>query len=114
GGPNLLFGMRLVAEANYTISAVQVHTGLVGGPATMAIWSHDPINDRPLQNVSGDGSYTQSTVITWQGAALPQPVNLLQGEVFWVVWGTPNGARTPLSTNTVGDVPYRGSFDGGQ
>jgi hypothetical protein len=113
GGPNLLFGMRLVAEANYSIAAVQVQTGLLNGPGTMAIYDHDAVNDRPNQNISGTGNYTQCNVISWQGAALPTAIAVTQGQVFWVVWGMPNGSRTPLSTNTVGDVPYRGSFDGG-
>jgi len=113
GGPNLLLGMRLVAQSAFTVAAVQVETGLQTGPGTMAIWSHDAVNDRPGSNVSGDGSYAQCPVIAWQGAVLPTPVSLTQGQVFWVVWGMPNGSRTPWSTNPVGDVPYRGSFDGG-
>jgi hypothetical protein len=113
GGPNLLFGMRLIAEANYTIAAIQVPTGLLDGPGSMAIYDHDAGNDRPNQNISGTGAYTQCRVISWQGAALPTPIAVTQGQVFWVVWGMPNGSRTPLSTNAVGDVPYRGSFDGG-
>lgn len=113
GGPNLLLGMRLVAEGNYTVSAIQVPTGLVSGPGSMAIFDHDAVNDRPNQNVSGSGIYTQSNVIAWQGASLPTPIAVTAGQVFWVVWGMPNGSRTPWSTNTVGDVPYRASFDGG-
>lgn len=113
GGPNLLIGMRLVAPANQTISAVQVETGLQTGAGSMAIWSHDAINDRPSSNASGDGAYSHCQVISWQGATLPTPVAVTTGQVFWVVWGMPNGSRTPWSTNTVGDVPYRGSFDGG-
>ena len=114
GGPNLSLGMRLVAESNYTITAIQVQTGLLDGAGTMAIFSHDAANDRPNLNVSGDGAYTQSSVISWQGAVLPTPIPVTLGQVFWVVWSMPNGSRTPWSTNTVGDVPYRGSFDGGQ
>lgn len=113
GGPNLLLGMRLVAQASNVISAAQVHTGLVAGPGTFAIWSHDAANDRPLANLSGDGSYTQTNVISWQGATLPTPIALTTNQVFWLVWGMPNGSRTPYSTLAAGNVPYRGSFDGG-
>lgn len=113
GGPNLSFAMRLTAEANYTVAAAQVQTGLLDGSGTMAIWSHDAANDRPARNISGDGSYTQCKVISWQGAALPTPIAVTQGQVFWLVWSMPNGSRTPLSTAAVGDIPYRGSFDGG-
>ncbi len=113
GGPNLLLGMRLVASANNIISAAQVHTGLVAGPGSFAIWSHDAANDRPLANLSGTGTYTQTSVISWQGADLPTPVALTANQVFWLVWGMPNGSRTPYSTTATGTVPYRGSFDGG-
>lgn len=113
GGPNLSIGMRLTAQTSYTIAAVQVQTGLQTGAGSMAIWSHDAVNDRPGSNISGDGAYSQCRVISWQGAVLPTPVPVTTGQVFWVVWSMPNGSRTPWSTNTVGDVPYRGSFDGG-
>jgi hypothetical protein len=79
----------------------------------MAVWTHDAANDRPAANASGDGAFTQCSVISWQGAVLPTPVSVTQGQVFWLVWGMPNSSRTPLSTNPNGDIPYRGSFDGG-
>ncbi|MEZ5964692.1 MAG: hypothetical protein R3F56_12660 [Planctomycetota bacterium] len=113
GGPNLSIGMRLVAQSSFTIDAAQVQTGLQTGGGSFAIWSHDAVNDRPASNISGDGTYTQTRIVCWQGAALPTPVTVTTGQVFWVVWSMPNGSRTPWSTNPVGDVPYRGSFDGG-
>lgn len=113
GGPNLLIGLRLVAEASYTISAAQVPTGLVAGTGTFAVWSHDAANDRPLANLSGDGVYQQIAPVVWQGAALPTPVALTTGQVFWLVWGMPNSSRTPLATSTTHPVPYRGSLNGG-
>ncbi|MCB9881783.1 MAG: hypothetical protein H6834_08345 [Planctomycetes bacterium] len=113
GGPNLLIGMRLVSPSNFTVSAAQVYTGLRTGASSFAVWSHDPGGDRPLMNLSGDGAYQQLTHESWQGAALPSPVTLTAGQIFWLVWGMPNSSRWPAAAATTTNVPYRGSFDGG-
>lgn len=113
GGPNLSLGMRLVAPGTFTLSAAQVHTGLVAGPASFAVWSHDAANNRPLANLSGNGNYQQSSAILWQGAALPTPITITTGQVYWLVWSMPNSSRSPQATSTTINVPYRGSFDGG-
>lgn len=113
GGPNLLIGFQLVAEATYTVSAAQVITGLRSGPASFAIWSHDVGGNRPGVNLSGDGIYTQDSFVAWQGAELPTPVTVTTGQTFWLVWGMPNGSRAPLATSVTTAIPYRGSFDFG-
>ncbi|MFG0251428.1 MAG: hypothetical protein ACF8NJ_00980, partial [Phycisphaerales bacterium JB038] len=114
GGANLSLGMKLIAGSSFTLSAAQVHTGVRSGPASFAVWSHDPNGDRPLANLSGDGAYQQTTAIAWQGAVLPSPIPLTAGQVFWLVWSMPNSSRTPYATTITDPIPYRGSFDGGQ
>jgi hypothetical protein len=50
----------------------------------------------------------------WQGAQLQQPVVMLQGTDFWLVWNPVNGAQASVMGTGAGAQPYRGSFDGGQ
>lgn len=114
GGPNLLLGMRYVAPKTVPIIAIDVITGLRPGLNAISIWSHDAAGDKPNQIIGGRGTWTGDALERWQGALLPQPVILMANTVYWIVWEPQNGARAPQSTDPVGTIPYRGSFDGGQ
>lgn len=112
GGPNLLVGIRLTAAASYTATRLEVFTGNQRGTNTLAIWSHDPNNNQPLAPL-GQGSWTMSAIVGWQGANLATPVPLTAGQTFWLVWGPINGAQSSTAGTGAGAQPYRGSFDGG-
>lgn len=104
-------GYRLVAPSALRVNALQVHTGLQAGSATLAIWSHDAARNQPLA-VRESASYGQHRIESWQGGVLSNPVALAAGEVFWVVWTAPNSSRTNWSTSTSGTVFYRGLIGG--
>jgi hypothetical protein len=111
GGPNLLFAQKYVVPYNMVVFRLEVFTGESTGTNTLGIWDHDPAGNRPLTNVA-TGSWSMSSVNSWQGTALPSPVFLPQGSTWWVVWGPRNGAQA--NRDTAGTtVEYRGSFDGG-
>lgn len=113
GGPNLLLGIKLQAASTYTASRIEVFTGKGRGSNTLAIWSHDPNSNQPLAQL-GVGSWEMSRLNGWQGAVLGTPVQLTQGQDFWLVWGCINGSQCPTAGNGPGAQAYRGSFDGGQ
>jgi hypothetical protein len=105
-------GYRLTAAAGARITAVQVHTGLRAGAASLAIWSHDATSNAPAAILGQRADYVQRTLIGWQGGVLPQPVQLAAGQVFWVVWTAPDSSRTNWSTDPAGTVPYRALMNG--
>lgn len=113
GGPNLLIAYHLQAVSTYTCSRLEVFTGNQRGSNSLAIWTHDTVNNRPGVQL-GVGSWEMSRLVGWQGAVLGTPVPLTQGQDFWVVWGCQNGSQSPIQGTGAGAQPYRGSFDGGQ
>lgn len=112
GGPNLLVAIQLTASTTYVATRLEVFTGNGTGTNTLAIWSHDAVNNQPLAML-GQGSWQMSRIRGWQGANLTQPVVVLQSQVIWFVWGPINGAQASVE-GTTGGQPYRGSFNGGQ
>lgn len=113
GGPNLLLAIKTQAPSTYAATRVEIFTGNGTGTNTIALWSHDAVNNRPLAPLAG-GSWQMSRLRSWQGANLSAPVLLATGTEFWVVWGPINGSQASTEGTGAGAQPYRGSFDGGQ
>jgi hypothetical protein len=113
GGPNLLLAIRLTAPITYVATRIEMFTGNGVGSNTVAIWSHDAVNNQPLA-VLGQGSWLMSRIRGWQGANLTQPVPVLQAQVIWLVWAPINGAQASVEGTGAGAQPQRGSFNGGQ
>lgn len=116
GGPNLLLAIRTTIPQICVAMRLEVFTGERTGVNTLALWSNDPVNNRPLQNL-GQGSWSMSRENGWQGAMLSLPVVLLANDDVWLVWGCQNGAQASsvgVGTASTGAQPYRASFDGGQ
>jgi len=111
GGPGLLLAMKATAPSSYTATRIEVFTGEQQGVNTIALWSHDAVNNRPLAPLAS-GSWSMSRTNTWQGANLAAPFAVTQGQDFWVVWAPISGAQSSLQGGA-GTVVYRGSFDGG-
>lgn len=113
GGPNLLLAIRFTPNVSVAIDGAQVFTGEVAGTQTLGIWSHDAAQNQPSANL-GTGSWAATLPNSWQGTALPGPVNIVAGQTYWLVWGPQNGAQAavdvPMATP---GQPYRGSFNGG-
>jgi len=111
GGPGLLLAMKTTAPSSYLATRIEVFTGEQQGVNTIALWSHDAVNNRPLAPLAS-GSWSMSGTNTWQGANLATPLPVTQGQDLWVVWAPVAGAQSSLQGGT-GTVVYRGSFDGG-
>ena len=112
GGPNLLVAIQLTAVTTNVATRIEVFTGNGTGTNTVAIWSDDAVNNQPAQML-GQGAWQMSRIRGWQGANLTQPVLLMQGQVFWLVWGPQNGAQASVE-GAAGGQPYRPTFNGGQ
>ncbi|MBL8724929.1 MAG: hypothetical protein JNK49_12845 [Planctomycetes bacterium] len=112
GGPNLLVAIRTQVPATTVATRIEVWTGEGVGTNSLALWSHDPVNNRPLAQL-GVGTWSMGQVNGWQGAPLTTPVVLLANDDVWVVWGPTNGAQSSVAGSGPGAQPYRGSFDGG-
>jgi len=112
GGPNLLLAIKTQATSTYAATRVEMFTGNGSGVNSVSLWSHDPVNNRPLAQLA-IGSWNMMTIRGWQGANLTPPVFLTTGTDFWVVWGCINGSQASTAGNGAGAQPYRGSFDGG-
>lgn len=113
GGPNLLLAIKTQIPTTTVATRIEVWTGEGIGQNTIALWSDDPVNNRPLAQL-GVGNWAMGRVNGWQGAPLTTPIVLNAGQDVWVVWGPQNGAQSSVeATSGVGAQPYRGSFDGG-
>ncbi len=113
GGPNLLLGIRTQIPTTTVATRIEIWTGEGTGTNTIALWSHDAVNNRPLAPIGG-GGWSMGRVNGWQGAQLTAPIPLTAGQDVWVVWGCINGSQSSLqATSGPGAQPYRGSFDGG-
>jgi hypothetical protein len=112
GGPNLLVAFKTTMPATVVATRVEIFTGEGSGSNTIAIWSHDPVNNQPLASL-GTGTWTMGNTNTWQGAPLPAPVVLTTGQEVWLVWGPVNGSQASVQGTGAGAQPQRGSFDGG-
>ncbi|MBK8096294.1 MAG: hypothetical protein IPK26_04260 [Planctomycetes bacterium] len=111
GGPNLLLAIQTTAPVALTATRIEVFTGEQTGSNSIALWTHDPVGNRPLLSL-GSGSWSMSRINGWQGANLATPISIAAGQTFWVVWSPINGAQASHQGGTGGPV-YRGSFDGG-
>lgn len=111
GGPGLLLAMKTTAPATYVATRIEVFTGEQQGSNTIALWSHDAVNNRPLAPLAA-GTWSMSRTNTWQGANLATPFAVTQGQDLWVVWAPINGAQASVQGAGV-TLTYRGSFDGG-
>jgi hypothetical protein len=112
GFPVAQAGFKGVAAGNLAVVAAEVFTGESSGTMRLAIWSHDPANNRPLALLGTAGSWTMTRVNCWQGAVLGQPVQLTQGQHFWLVWDTTMFCQASFSTAPA-NVDYCYSANGG-
>jgi hypothetical protein len=112
GGPNLLIAIKTQVAVAVTATRVEVFTGNQSGQNTIAIWSHDAANNRPLAQL-GSGAWSMGLQRGWQGANLTTPVTLAAGTDCWIVWGCINNSQSSIEGTGAGAQPYRGSFDGG-
>ncbi|MEO6597621.1 MAG: hypothetical protein ABIP94_22990 [Planctomycetota bacterium] len=112
GGPNLLLAIKTQVPTSFLATRVEVFTGERTGLNTIALWSHDVANNRPLAPL-GSGSWQMGVTNSWQGAPLLTPIALTAGQDIWVVWGSQNSSQASVQGNGAGAQPYRGSFDSG-
>jgi len=112
GGPNLLLAIRTQIPAATVATRLEVFTGERTGLNTIALWSHDAVNNAPLA-VLGSASWEMSRVNGWQGALLTTPIVLGAMQDVWVVWGCQNSAQSSVQGTGAGAQQYRGSFNGG-
>jgi hypothetical protein len=106
-----LRAMRLDVSTQLVAHYLEIFTGEVSGPATLAIWSHDSTNNQPDAPLAS-GSWTLAELNQWQGAALDQRLPMSPGETYWVVWEQVSGAQAPRGDAGV-SVEYFGSMNGG-
>ena len=112
GGPNLLLAIRTQMPAAAVATRVEIWTGERTGLNTIALWSHDAVNNAPLAPLAS-GSWQMGRVNGWQGAPLTTPLALGAGQDVWIVWGCQNGAQSSVQGTGAGAQQYRGSFNGG-
>jgi hypothetical protein len=114
GGPNLLVALKAKAATVLVATRAEVWTGEAAGTNSIALWSHDPIGDKPAQALS-TASWSMTRINGWQGANFASPVVLPANADFWLVWAPVNGAQASIQINNYpGGTVQRGSFDGGQ
>jgi hypothetical protein len=111
GGPNLWLGLKTTLPTAFVATRIEVFTGERAGTNTIALWSHDAVNNRPLAPL-GSGAWQMGITNSWQGAPLATPVPLAAGQTVWVVWSCQNGSQSSIE-GSGGGAQYRGSFDGG-
>lgn len=111
GGPNLLLGMRTTVPTTMVVTRLEVWTGEGIGTNSLALWTHDAVNNRPGTSLGGS-TWSMGLTNGWQGVNLATPLVLLPNDTVWVVWGPINGAQSSTIGAGAGPV-YRGSFDGG-
>jgi hypothetical protein len=112
GGP--LVGIRWVPTASVTVARVEVFTGEVAQPDSLAIWSSDGGSpSKPLAPLGVTGPFTTSLTDGWQGGNLTSSVSVTAGTEYWVVWD-PTGGEQASVTADAGDVQqaYWGSYSG--
>lgn len=112
GGPNLWVGIRTQIPAATVATRVEVWTGEGAGTNSISLWTHDPVNNRPLAML-GTGSWAMGRTNGWQGAYLSPPVPLTANQDVWVVWAPINGSQSSVESTGAGAQPYRPSFDNG-
>ncbi len=112
GFPVAQAAFKGVAAANMSVVAAEVFTGESSGTMRLTLWSHDAVNNRPLAPLGTAGSWTMTRVDCWQGAVLGQPVQLAQGQHFWLVWDTTMFCQASFST-VAANVDYCYSANGG-
>ncbi len=115
---NMSMGATLIAwqfhaTAATVVTSMETFTGESNGTATLGIWTDDSVLNQPGASL-GVGTWHMSSINSWQGAVLNNPVLLEAGARYWIVWGNPGGAQAAVDPpkTTVGQV-YKGSFDGG-
>lgn len=113
GGPGLWVGIRTQIPAATVATLAEVWTGEASGTNSIALWSHDPVNNRPLA-LLGTGSWSMGRTNGWQGAYLSPPVPLTANQDVWIVWAPINNAQASVESTGAGAQPYRPSFDNGQ
>jgi hypothetical protein len=112
GGPNLLIAIKTQVAGAVTATRIEVFTGNQSGQNTVAIWSHDAANNRPLA-LLGSGAWAMGMQRGWQGANLTTPVPLAAATDCWIVWGCVDNSQSSVEGQGAGAQQYRGSFDGG-
>lgn len=112
GGPNLLVAFKTTVPSTFVATRVEVFTGERSGVNTIALWSHDAVQNQPLAPL-GSGTWQMGYTNSWQGAPLATPVVLTANQDIWVVWAPQNGAQASVQGTGAGAQPQRGSFDGG-
>ena len=116
GGPNLLLGIKLKSPSTVlVVTRLEVFTGEGSGVNSLDLYSHDTANNRPLATLGG-GTWTMTTVNSWQGCNSTTPIVVLPSTDLWFVWGPRNGAQASVQARgpAPGAQSYRGSFDNGQ
>lgn len=107
------FAVRFVPNLSLTVSRAEVFTGEVSAQQEIGIWSDDAFNDQPLISLA-NGFFGTVQTNSWQGATLSVPVNLVAGQVYWMVWGSTAGAQSPvLPPQTIPGQEIRVSLDSG-
>lgn len=114
---NVLMGGPMVAiawtpGATLTISRIEVFTGESTAPIALAVWSDDGGGpSKPLANLGDTGYFNlPTTVNSWQGANLLNPVTVNAGTKYWIVFDPTGGEQSPVQ-NGVGQQ-YWGTSSG--
>jgi len=102
GGP--MVGMSWTPTATVAVSRVEVFTGELTGPSSLAIWSDDGgAPSKPLAALGFTPSFIVSPPNTWYGADLGTTVSVTAGVKYWVVWD-PSGGEQCSCTDSAADV----------
>ena len=91
-----VFAAQWYAASDTTLTRLEAHTGLVSGPAWIAIYAHNPSSDEPGAELAR-ADFTLDVGLGWQGAKLPTPVVLPQGTPVWWVVSLPARAQPPYA-----------------
>jgi hypothetical protein len=110
----VLLGVEFTAPSSFSVNRIEVFTGEAAGNNSVAIWTHDSVNNQPGTPIS-TGVWSMSATDSWQGANLPSNAPIVSGTTYWMVWGVVGGSQASIDLPmvTLGQ-PYRGSFDNGQ
>ncbi|MGE3173812.1 MAG: hypothetical protein AB7O97_14395 [Planctomycetota bacterium] len=110
GWPASVLAFRFTAPTTDVVAAAQVFTGNAApAPHTLELRDHDAVTGLPGTLLGPAGGWTTVHARCWQGAVLPQPVVLVGGQDYWLVWRTSgmfhqHSVSADAPGNTLGEV----------
>jgi hypothetical protein len=112
GGPWI--AIPFTPPTGFTATRLEVFTGEALGLNTLALWTHDAVNNQPGSQLMSAVWNSTSTTNAWQGNLLSSQLALTAGQTYWLIWIPVGGAQASTDTSAPGlGQPYRASFDNG-